>query len=78
LLQGITNPYGQTKYMIEKFLEDFQRSPDGKSWKVVVLRYFNPVGAHERSVGRFGRCGLLWAWMGLTCSLCAASQRHDR
>uniref|UniRef100_I2CQM0 UDP-glucose 4-epimerase n=1 Tax=Nannochloropsis gaditana (strain CCMP526) TaxID=1093141 RepID=I2CQM0_NANGC len=50
--QGITNPYGQTKYFIEKFLEDFQRSPDGKSWKVVILRYFNPVGAHES--GRIG------------------------
>lgn len=84
---GITNPYGQTKYFIEKFLEvrfliltggiivrtcavhrsnadayvfahpllsgmdgeqDFQRSPEGKAFKVVVLRYFNPVGAHER------------------------------
>ncbi|TFJ83612.1 hypothetical protein NSK_004717 [Nannochloropsis salina CCMP1776] len=50
--QGITNPYGQTKYFIEKFLEDFQRSPEGKSWKVVILRYFNPVGAHES--GRIG------------------------
>jgi hypothetical protein len=118
--QGITNPYGQTKYFIEKFLEvrllfcfvllleaglgwwcggeaeagtclrvwgcervstttsndlqqaidqlslpppppppphtkfkikqDFQRSPEGKGWKVVVLRYFNPVGSHERWV----------------------------
>jgi len=28
--QGITNPYGQTKYFIEKFLEDFQRSPEGE------------------------------------------------
>lgn len=50
--QGITNPYGQTKYFIEKFLEDFQRSPEGKSWKVVILRYFNPVGSHES--GRIG------------------------
>ncbi len=42
---GITNPYGETKYMIEKILMSLSQS-DPK-WKIVSLRYFNPVGAHE-------------------------------
>ncbi|HEY0491945.1 MAG TPA: UDP-glucose 4-epimerase GalE, partial [Candidatus Dormibacteraeota bacterium] len=38
------NPYGRTKLMVEEILRDVQRSdPD---WRVAVLRYFNPVGAH--------------------------------
>lgn len=43
--QGITNPYGQTKYMIEQILTDV--SAADSSLEVTVLRYFNPVGAHE-------------------------------
>eukprot|EP01083_Nonionella_stella_P044892 120767_1 len=42
---GITNPYGKTKYFIEEILTDFAKSRE--DWKVVLLRYFNPVGAHE-------------------------------
>ena len=44
------NPYGATKLMIETILQDLQRS-DPK-WNVVILRYFNPVGAH--SSGQIG------------------------
>ena len=40
-----TNPYGKTKSDIEQILAD-RRSRD-PSWRVAVLRYFNPVGAHE-------------------------------
>ncbi len=40
-----TNPYGTSKYMIERILEDVYISDN--SFKVVILRYFNPVGAHE-------------------------------
>ncbi|WP_456452359.1 UDP-glucose 4-epimerase GalE [Hydrogenimonas sp.] len=40
-----TNPYGQTKLVIEEILRDLWRS-DG-SWRISILRYFNPVGAHE-------------------------------
>jgi UDP-glucose 4-epimerase len=41
---GITNPYGQTKYMIEQVLKDTATAnPD---FEVTILRYFNPVGAH--------------------------------
>ena len=41
----ITNPYGQTKSMIEQILTDIQISDP--SWSVVLLRYFNPIGAHR-------------------------------
>lgn len=41
----ITNPYGQTKGMIEQILTDIQVSDP--SWNVVLLRYFNPIGAHS-------------------------------
>ena len=40
-----TNPYGATKAMIEKMLEDLYVSD--KTWDICILRYFNPVGAHE-------------------------------
>jgi len=40
-----TNPYGQTKLMVENILRDLSRSGD-KPWRIVLLRYFNPVGAH--------------------------------
>jgi UDP-glucose 4-epimerase len=39
-----TNPYGSTKLMIEEILRDLYRSD--VSWKIGILRYFNPVGAH--------------------------------
>ncbi len=40
-----TNPYGTTKLFIERILEDVYASDN--SWSVVLLRYFNPIGAHE-------------------------------
>ena len=40
-----TNPYGQTKSMLERILSDLYTG-DGE-WNVVLLRYFNPIGAHE-------------------------------
>lgn len=40
-----TNPYGWTKWMIEQILTDMHTADP--SWNVVLLRYFNPVGAHE-------------------------------
>ena len=47
---GTTNPYGTTKLFIERILTDTQTAhPD---WNVVLLRYFNPIGAHES--GRIG------------------------
>lgn len=40
-----TNPYGQTKLVIEEMLRDLYKSDN--RWKIMILRYFNPVGAHE-------------------------------
>ena len=40
-----TNPYGTTKAMIEKMLEDLYASDN--TWNITILRYFNPVGAHS-------------------------------
>ena len=40
-----TNPYGASKLMIENILKDLYISD--RSWKIILLRYFNPVGAHE-------------------------------
>ncbi|MDE7163687.1 MAG: UDP-glucose 4-epimerase GalE [Clostridia bacterium] len=42
---GTTNPYGTSKYFQEIMLEDIYKSDS--DWTVVLLRYFNPVGAHE-------------------------------
>ena len=47
---GCTNPYGWTKYMGEQILRDVAFAD--KEWSVVLLRYFNPIGAHES--GRIG------------------------
>ncbi|MBU5268064.1 UDP-glucose 4-epimerase GalE [Virgibacillus proomii] len=47
---SVTNPYGRTKLIIEEFLKDLSAS--NPKWRVVLLRYFNPIGAHES--GRIG------------------------
>ena len=40
-----TNPYGTTKLMIEQILRDLYISDN--EWSIIILRYFNPIGAHE-------------------------------
>lgn len=42
---GTTNPYGTTKLFIEQILKDLYVSDN--TWDICILRYFNPVGAHE-------------------------------
>ena len=42
---GTTNPYGTTKLYIEQILKDIYISDD--TWDICILRYFNPIGAHE-------------------------------
>lgn len=50
---GATNPYGRTKLFIEEICRDIAGSPvQGPPWRIVLLRYFNPVGAHPS--GRIG------------------------
>jgi len=48
--RSATNPYGRSKLIVEEMLEDLLVADS--SWRVVLLRYFNPVGAHES--GRIG------------------------
>ena len=40
-----TNPYGWTKWMLEQILTDIQKADN--EWNVILLRYFNPIGAHK-------------------------------
>lgn len=49
-LHEATNPYGETKAMMERILTDFYKADN--EWNIVLLRYFNPIGAHES--GRIG------------------------
>ena len=42
---GATNPYGRTKLFIEEILKDYQNA--NKNFNFALLRYFNPIGAHE-------------------------------
>lgn len=48
---GAINPYGKTKQMIEEILRDlsvgYKIKPNGSPWKIALLRYFNPIGAHS-------------------------------
>ncbi len=46
----VTNPYGRTKLMLEEILTDLHTSDP--AWNVILLRYFNPIGAHKS--GRIG------------------------
>ncbi len=45
---SVTNPYGRSKLVIEDFFRDVFLSD--KSWKIALLRYFNPVGAHKSGI----------------------------
>ncbi|CAM8883597.1 unnamed protein product [Rhodiola kirilowii] len=45
-----TNPYGRTKLILEDVARDIQRADP--EWRIILLRYFNPVGAH--SSGKIG------------------------
>lgn len=47
---SVTNPYGRTKLMLEEILRDFYVADS--EWNVILLRYFNPIGAHKS--GRIG------------------------
>ena len=51
-----TNPYGQTKLMIENILRDLYVSDN--SWNIALLRYFNPVGAHKSGTIGEDPCGI--------------------
>lgn len=45
---NVTNVYGRTKYFIEEMLKDVARADE--KWNIILLRYFNPVGAHPSGI----------------------------
>jgi len=53
---GATNPYGKSKAMVEKILQDLAQADilanADKHWHIMLLRYFNPAGAHEKRTYR--------------------------
>ena len=55
-LTSATNPYGRTKLFIEEMLRDLQVA-DPK-WRIAILRYFNPVGAHHSGLIGEDPCGI--------------------
>ncbi|MEX2585756.1 MAG: UDP-glucose 4-epimerase GalE [Balneolaceae bacterium] len=60
----VTSPYGRTKYMIEQILQDLQTADP--EWSLILLRYFNPIGAHpDGEIGEdpAGRSGNLMPWL---------------
>ena len=52
---GAMSPYGRSKLIIEDMFRDVAKSD--KDWKIIMLRYFNPVGAHPS--GEYRVCKLL-------------------
>lgn len=44
----VFNPYGRTKYFIEEILKDIYAADN--SWNIIILRYFNPIGAHKSAL----------------------------
>ena len=46
---AVTNPYGRTKAMLEDIICDMEYADE--EWDAVILRYFNPIGAHKRRIG---------------------------
>ena len=53
------SPYGRSKLIIEDMFRDVAASPKESGWRIILLRYFNPVGAHP-SGARPGRAGHSW------------------
>lgn len=51
-----TNPYGQSKLIVEEILKDLHKSD--AAWNIALLRYFNPVGAHESGLIGEDPCGI--------------------
>jgi nucleoside-diphosphate-sugar epimerase len=62
---SVTNAYGRTKMQIEDILRDLSKGID-KRWKFVILRYFNPIGAHPSYVSPILLCSALLCSSGLS------------
>jgi len=62
-----TNPYGRTKLFIEEMLRDLHKADP--AWAILILRYFNPIGAHPSGAGVV-LCVLFCLGMSACLSLC--------
>src|SRR6267378_8136087 len=59
---GPTNPYGHSKLMVERILEDLAAS-EPAAWRIALLRYFNPAGAHaSTSTWSISHAAILRRW----------------
>jgi len=72
--EGITNPYGWTKFMIEQILRDTAQA-DAR-WNVAILRYFNPVGAHGSGLIGEDPNGIPNNLMPIVAQVAAGSRDH--
>lgn len=71
---GCTNPYGWTKYMIEQILRDFNKA--NPEVAVDLLRYFNPVGAHESGLIGEDPVGIPNNLMPYVCQVAVGKRDH--
>jgi UDP-glucose 4-epimerase len=74
--QGMTNPYGKSKYFIEEILIDISKSDP--SWNVVLLRYFNPVGGHKSGLIGEDPKGIPMNLMPYVAQVCVGKLSHVR
>ena len=78
--RGVTAPYGQTKVMLEQILRDVAdegaQAPFGKGWKVILLRYFNPVGAHPSGLIGDDPTGIPNNLMPFVSQVCVGRRPH--
>jgi UDP-glucose 4-epimerase len=69
-----TNPYGQTKLLVERMLGDLARASD--SFRVAMLRFFNPVGAHESGLIGEDPIGVPGNLMPCLCQVAVGRRSH--
>jgi UDP-glucose 4-epimerase len=71
---GPVNPYGRTKLMVEQILGDLAQSDP--AWRVMLLRYFNPVGAHQSGAIGEDPCGIPNNLMPFVCQVAVGRRRR--
>ena len=72
----ITNPYGRTKGMLEQILTDLHTADP--EWNVMLLRYFNPIGAHESGMIGEDPTSHRWPWASWSAWACSATTTTHR
>ncbi|MDR0531288.1 MAG: UDP-glucose 4-epimerase GalE [Oscillospiraceae bacterium] len=69
-----TNPYGSTKIIIEQILQDLYHAEN--DWNICLLRYFNPVGAHESGLLGDDPAGIPYNVMPIICNVARGKQEQ--